>query len=69
MGSLAQFVYEELREQLITREMPPGQPRHESELAKAWAWDAPPSERRSAVWRVITRLFLSNAGEPPWLLP
>jgi DNA-binding GntR family transcriptional regulator len=35
MGSLAQFAYEELREQLITLEIPPGQPLHEAELGKA----------------------------------
>lgn len=35
MGSLAQFAYEELREQLITLELPPGQPLHEAELGKS----------------------------------
>ena len=35
MGSLTQFAYEELREKLITLEIPPGQPLNETELGKS----------------------------------
>lgn len=34
MGSLAQFAYENLQEQLITLEIPPGHPLNETELGK-----------------------------------
>ena len=35
MGSLGQFAYEELREQLITLEIPPGKPLNEAEIGKS----------------------------------
>jgi DNA-binding GntR family transcriptional regulator len=35
VGSLAQFAYEELREQLITLQIPPGHPLNEAELGKS----------------------------------